>query len=162
VIELVPCTVDVARAVLAGDDPGIPHALDWPHADTADALRPLAEHPAYTGPGTFLVVRDGVVVGDVGWFGPPDDQGEVEIGYGLAPSARGQGIGTQAVGMLLAWVAERGAVRVRAEVEPGNAASFRLLERLGFTLVGERAGHVVLVRDAGHGDPGLPARESAG
>jgi RimJ/RimL family protein N-acetyltransferase len=51
---------------------------------------------------------------------------------------------------------------VRAEVEPGNAASFGLLERLGFTIVGERAAHVVLLRDAGHGDPPLPAGERRG
>jgi RimJ/RimL family protein N-acetyltransferase len=162
VIELVPCTVDVARAVLAGVEPAVPHVADWPHADTLDALRPLAEHPEESGPGTFLVLLDGVVVGDAGWFGPPDEHGEVEIGYGLAASARGRGVGTEAVQLLLAWVTGQGARRVRAEVEPGNAASFGLLERLGFTIVGERAAHVVLLRDAGHGDPPLPAGERRG
>jgi RimJ/RimL family protein N-acetyltransferase len=162
VIELVPCTVEVARAVLANEDPGLPHAADWPHADTFDALRPLAEHPAESGPGTFLVVHDGVVVGDCGWFGPPDEDGEVEVGYGLAPSVRGLGLGTEAVRLLLAWVEAHGARRVRAEVLPGNAASFALLARLGFAPVEERAGHVVLVRDAGHGAPSLPAQDGAG
>jgi RimJ/RimL family protein N-acetyltransferase len=160
VIELVPCTVEVAQAVLAGSDPGVPHAADWPHDDTYDALRPLAEHGS--GPGTFLVVLDGVVVGDCGWFGPPDEEGEVEIGYGLAPSARGRGVGTRAVEMLLSWVAEQGARRVRAEVLPGNAASFALLARLGFEPVEERAGHVVLVRDTGHDVPALPVADGRG
>lgn len=144
-IELVPVTPAVARAVVDGADLGdLPRVADWPHADTADALRPLAEHPDDTGPGTFLVLHQGLVVGDCGWFGPPDDAGEVEIGYGLAPSARGQGLGTAAVQALLAWVREQGARHVRAEVLPGNEPSLRLLARLGFEKTEERAGHVVL------------------
>jgi RimJ/RimL family protein N-acetyltransferase len=145
VIEHVPVPAWVARAVGEGTDLGdLPRVPDWPHADTADALRPLAEHPEDTGPGTFLVVHEGLVVGDCGWFGPPDDAGEAEIGYGLAPSARGKGLGTAAVAALLAWVRAQGAVHVRAEVLPGNEASMRLLVRLGFEQVEERAGHLVL------------------
>jgi RimJ/RimL family protein N-acetyltransferase len=147
VIALEPATHELARAVVGhGDLGGLDHAADWPHADSADALRPLADHPELTGEGTFLVVRDGVVVGECGWFGPPDDDGEVEIGYGLAGSARRQGTGTAAVTLLLDWVAEHGARRVRAEVLPGNEASLRLLARLGFEVQGEHAGHVILIR----------------
>ena len=149
-MELVPASRDVALAVLEGRDPGVAHARDWPHADTLDALRPLAEHPEDTGPGTFLVVVGGVVVGDCGWFGPPDELGEVEIGYGLAPSARGRGLGLQAVSLLLEWVEAQGARRVRAEVQPGNEPSLRLLARLGFEHAEHRAGHLVLARDAAH------------
>ncbi|MGB8651355.1 MAG: GNAT family protein [Mycobacteriales bacterium] len=148
-IELLPVPPAVAAAVCAyGDLDAVlerPHAVDWPHDDTADALRPLAEHPEDTGEGTFLVVHDGEVVGDCGWFGPPQD-GVVEIGYGLAPSARGRGIGTAAVDLLLTWVTSRGATRVRAEVLPGNEPSLRLLARLGFEDVGAHAGHRVLER----------------
>jgi RimJ/RimL family protein N-acetyltransferase len=154
VIALVPATVEVARAVVDHTDLGtLAHAPDWPHPDSADALRPLAEHPDLTPEGTFLVVRDGVVVGDCGWFGPPDGDGEVEIGYGLARSARGQGVGTESVRLLLEWVAGRGAALVRAEVLPGNEASLRLLARLGFTAVGAHAGHVILVSDLSHVAP---------
>jgi RimJ/RimL family protein N-acetyltransferase len=146
VIELRQVTPELARAVVDGSDLGdLAHAPDWPHADTLDALRPLAEHPEHSGPGTFLVLVDGVVVGDCGWFGPPDAEGEVEIGYGLARSVRGQGLGAETVRTLLDWVRAQGATRVRAEVLPGNAASLRLLHRLGFVVTGERAGHVVLV-----------------
>lgn len=142
-IRLEQATEELARAVLAHADPGVPHAGDWPHEDTYDALRPLAEHGG--GPGTFLVLQDDVVVGDCGWFGPPDADGQVEVGYGLAPSARGRGLGTEAVRLLLEWVRQQGATSVRAEVLPGNEASLRLLSRLGFEDTGERAGHRVLV-----------------
>lgn len=152
-IELVPVTVELAQAVLAHAEIDVPHVADWPHDDTLDALRPLAEHPSYTGAGTFLVVRDGLVVGDCGWFGPPDEDGEVEIGYGLAPSVRGSGVATAAVALLLGWVAAQGARSVRAEVLPGNAPSLRLLDRLGFGDIGEHAGHRVLVRDVAAAAP---------
>jgi RimJ/RimL family protein N-acetyltransferase len=144
VIELRQVTVEEAQAVVAFAPLGFAHVHDWPHADTYDALRPLAEHGG--GPGTFFVVEDGEVVGDCGWFGPPDEDGEVEIGYGLAPSARGRGLGTAAVRLLLDWVTAAGARSVRAEVLPGNEVSLRLLARLGFEDVGEHAGHRVLVR----------------
>ena len=48
---------------------------------------------------------------------------------------------------LLAWVADQGARRVRAEVRPDNAPSLALAGRLGFEDTGERAGHRVLERD---------------
>ena len=149
-----PASHPIAVAVLAGSgidaalgDEGLTRSPGWPHDDTADALRPLAEHPEHAGPGTFLVVRDGAVLGDAGWFGPPDSDGIAEIGYGLAVPARGQGLGTEAVTLLLAWVALQPGVQcVRAEVLPANEPSRRLLARLGFRVDGVRADHLVLLR----------------
>ena len=139
-IRLVPVPHAVAVAVIDGH--GLDAALqplcrapDWPHDDTADALRPIAEHGG-PGPavGTFLVVEDGRVIGDCGWFGPPDGSGTVEIGYGLAASARGGGRGRQAVILLRAWLAAQpGVRRVVAEALVGNEPSRRLLLSLGFT-----------------------------
>ncbi len=149
-ITLLPVTHEVAVAVVTGSPIPVEHAPDWPHDDTADALRPLAEHPDDTGPGTFLVVEDGVVVGDCGWFGPPID-GVVDIGYGVAASVRGRGVGRTAVRLLLSWVFEQGATVVRAEVLPGNEPSLRLLAGLGFVDTGEHAGHRVLVLDPTEG-----------
>lgn len=145
-IRLVPVAPGVARAVVH-DEGSLPEprVADWPHADTADALRPLADHPEAGSEGTFLVLEHGVVVGECGWFGPPVE-GEVSIGYGLARSARGRGVGSEAVRQLVAWVQGQGATTVRAEVRPGNEASLRLLAGLGFRSVGEEEhGHLQLV-----------------
>lgn len=152
-VALLPASYAVAVAVLQHREVDLLHAEDWPHADTADALRPLADHPEHTGPGAFLITAHGLVVGDCGWFGPPDPDGVIDVGYGLAPSARGRGIGTEAVRLLLAWATEQGARTARAEVLPGNAPSLRLLSRLGFAPSGARAGHLVLLRDLGHLGP---------
>jgi RimJ/RimL family protein N-acetyltransferase len=132
---LLPVPDGLAAAVLdgAGIDAalaaaGLRAAAGWPHDDTADAL----------GGGdasrTWLVVVDGEVVGECGWKGWPDDTGTVEVGYGLAAPSRGRGLGTEAVGVLVAWSETQPSVHcVAAEVLPGNEASLRLLRRLGFT-----------------------------
>jgi RimJ/RimL family protein N-acetyltransferase len=138
-VRLVPVPHAVAVAVTTGRDVDaalqpLTRAPDWPHDDTADALRPHAEHGG-PGPatGTFLVVEGDRVVGDCGWFGPPDASGTVEIGYGLAASARGGGRGSAAVTQLLDWVATQpGVRRVVAEALVGNEPSRHLLLRLGF------------------------------
>jgi len=136
-VQLVPLDLDVARAVLQGSPADALTALNlrcgrgWPHADTADAMRPVVAQRDTVG--SFLVVVADEVIGECGWRGRPDGVGEVEIGYGLAPSARGRGHGTAAVRALMAWVEQQPEVRaVRAEVLQGNAPSRRLLERLGF------------------------------
>lgn len=121
----------------AGDRPAGP---GWPHADTAMALTFAA-----AGGTTWLIVGpDGTVIGECGTKAPPDPDGVVEIGYGLAGPSRGRGLGTQAVAALLGLLGADGRVRVvRALVQPTNLASRRLLERLGFTEVD--AGHDEIV-----------------
>jgi RimJ/RimL family protein N-acetyltransferase len=140
-LVLAPATVAFARQVLAGDLAGITAAPGWPHADTLDALRPYAEHGSDDVPGPWLVsLRDpALLIGECGWYGPPGDSGEVEIGYGLAASMRGNGYGTEAVRALVGWVAAQpGVRRIVADVEATNTPSRRLLERLAFTVADVR------------------------
>lgn len=152
-LELRPVPRAVASAVVGGSGidaaltaAGLSRVRDWPHADTIDALRGLAEHAELSGEGSFLVVgQDEAVIGDCGWFGPPDEQGRVEIGYGLAVSARRQGLGSEAVRQLLGWVGQQPAVRtVTAEVLVGNEPSLRLLAGLGFALLRQEDDRLVL------------------
>jgi RimJ/RimL family protein N-acetyltransferase len=156
-VTLIPAPHEVCVAVVSGsglaDAVAALHltaAVGWPHADTADALRPLAEHGG-PGPalGTFLITVDDVLVGDCGWLGGPDENGDAEIGYGLAGSARGRGLGTEAVGMLAAWVElQPGVRRVIADALVGNAPSRRVLERLGFRPDHASPPYITYVRDA--------------
>jgi RimJ/RimL family protein N-acetyltransferase len=154
-VSLVPVDRPLAVAVCAGDRVdallaarGLIAAAGWPHGDTADAVRPLAEHGADGDDGGWLVVADGAVVGDCGWRGGPDGDGDVEIGFGLAASARGRGLGVEAVGVLVAWAEQQpGVRRVTARVQVGNQASRRLLRRLGFVELDEQPGWVLAVRD---------------
>lgn len=74
---------------------------------------------------------DGLAVGGVGFKGPPDGA-VVEIGYGLAPSARGHGFATEAVGILMRIAAGLGVTTIVAETDADNIASQRTLEKAGF------------------------------
>ena len=57
-----------------------------------------------------------------------------EAGVFLAAAARGRGIVTRAVAAMLDWAfVERGLHRVEWRCAPGNLASRRVAERLGFT-----------------------------
>jgi RimJ/RimL family protein N-acetyltransferase len=87
-----------------------------------------------------MVLRDqGEVVGQIGFHAPPDAEGMVEIGYGVAPPWRRQGFATEAATALRAWAArQRGVRRFRASIAPGNVASLAIAARLGLVEVGRQ------------------------
>jgi RimJ/RimL family protein N-acetyltransferase len=147
-VRLEPIDEPIAAALLAGrPEPGLAWEEGFPMPPLLDFLRRATGEPdgPALGPYTaYIVVRraDGLAVGDAGFHGPPGDRGEVEVGYALVPAARGAGLATESVGLLARWaLAQPGIAAVSARVQPANAASVRVLERLGFAADGERAGH---------------------
>lgn len=146
-VALEPVTRRIAQAVLDGGpitarfEKGslhnrIPQAMGI-------AIRDIDSGAAAILPTVWLVVRqvDGQILGDIGTHGPPDGEGSVEIGYSLAPSARGRGVGTAAVSALVTRLAATQRIRqVTAVTGADNAASRRLLERRGFRLTGQLPG----------------------
>jgi RimJ/RimL family protein N-acetyltransferase len=154
-LELI--TPDEAAGMLAGRRRPSWHP-DYPRRDDLDAISMIAKS---TGPGAAPdlswsprhVVRafDGLVVGSIGFFGPPsaapDGVPEVEIGYGLVEDARGHGVASEAVTGLLAQT-DRLGVRVRASVAPDNTASVRVLAKCGFTQLrgSDEDGNLVMAR----------------
>ena len=80
----------------------------------------------------FIVERDGRLIGKAGFWRLP------EIGYILHPDAWGQGLATEALAAVIDHVfATRDVETLTADVDPGNLASIRLLEKLGFEKTGE-------------------------
>ncbi|MBR4695956.1 MAG: GNAT family N-acetyltransferase [Selenomonadaceae bacterium] len=76
--------------------------------------------------------RDGVQVGDLSFKGLNED-GSVEIGYGISDEFQGQGYATEAVKATVDWALKQdGVLRVEAETEPDNTASQRILAKCGF------------------------------
>lgn len=61
-----------------------------------------------------------------------DGADEIEIGYRLAPAARGRGYATEACAALLSEAAGDHGGKVVAIIEPTNAASQRVVTKLGF------------------------------
>jgi RimJ/RimL family protein N-acetyltransferase len=141
-----------AAAMLAGRRGPTWHP-DYPRRDDLDAVSMISADAADPSWSPRHVVRafDGLVVGSIGFFGPPapaaDGVLEAEIGYGLVEDARGRGVASEAVAGLLAQT-DRAGVRVRAAVEPGNTASVRVLAKCGFTELrgGDEDGNLVMAR----------------
>ncbi|WP_420469613.1 GNAT family N-acetyltransferase [Brevundimonas sp. FT23042] len=113
-----------------------PRATEWwstpPHADLAQTEVWLAgmiangdRHP------DFVIERNGVVIGKVGFYAPPD------IGYILHPDHWGLGLAGEAAQAAISHLfASTDLQALTADVDPDNAASIRLLERLGFVRTG--------------------------
>jgi len=65
------------------------------------------------------------------------EQLQGEIGYVLAPAARGRGVATRAVGLLTGWgFGELGLQRIELRIDARNAASERVAERAGYVREG--------------------------
>ena len=60
-----------------------------------------------------------------------------EIGYGIGAAYWGRGYATEGAAALCRWALENGARTLEAEAAPENAASMRVLEKLGFRPTGE-------------------------
>ena len=81
----------------------------------------------------------GQVVGMVGFHGPPDERGMVEVAYGVDPLLRRRGYARALLAIALDWAADEPAVEVvRASISPDNEASLATIRRFGFEPVGEQ------------------------
>jgi len=90
--------------------------------------------------GSFLAVDVGnrTLVGTCAYKGPPGPDGAVEIAYFTFPEYEGQGYATRMAALLTERAAlSPAAVTVRAHTLPERNASARILEKLGFALLGE-------------------------
>jgi RimJ/RimL family protein N-acetyltransferase len=140
--------IDVAegeRILARAAGPADAWADDYPFEGDIGAvggfLRATAAHGDQRPFGYYRITRlaDGRAVGGIGFKGQPA-AGCIEIGYGLAPSARGHGYAAEAVSAVLAIAADHGLSRVIADTTPDNIASQRTLVRAGFRLVGADGG----------------------
>jgi [ribosomal protein S5]-alanine N-acetyltransferase len=97
-----------------------------------------------------------MLVGAGGYFGPPSDDGVVEIGFSILPGWRNRGYATEvADGLVRNAFADPRVRKVIARAAATNAPSCRVLDHCGFRLVGTDAesGHrlyaVVAADDSG-------------
>ena len=144
-LELRPLPPEAARALprdraTAERALGASLAPDWPQPDLLDVL-PLQAAAGRVAArfGIWVIIEreTRAVVGDVGFRGPPGDDGTVEVGYSVIPDRRRRGYATEAARALVAWAMSQPGVReVVAGCDRDNAASIRTLERLGFSRTG--------------------------
>ncbi len=84
---------------------------------------------------------DNCLIGGIGVGGPPNEKGEVIIGYFTDDRYAGQGYATEAAGAFCAWLArEPGVKAITATIPAGHTASERIVEKNGFEKVSEEEG----------------------
>jgi len=106
--------------------------------------------------GWWLILHraDRTLIGEVTCREPRDGTGTVEIGYGVVPAYQGQGYATEAAGAVVDGALRRpGVARVVACCLRDNAASRRVLEKLGLRQVGTDGALLAWERRRRGGDP---------
>ncbi|MEU2389579.1 GNAT family N-acetyltransferase [Streptomyces sp. NPDC007369] len=137
-------SVREAEALAAGTPAAeVCRAPEYPmDGDVAAArrfLRSCAEGRGARHPGAYEIRRrdDGCAIGGLGFHDPADEDGSVTIGYGLVPSARGQGYASEALRALLALAREIGITCVKGDADHDNTASQRVMTAAGMRLVAQ-------------------------
>ena len=143
-VELRPVSLGLAR-VLADPQASDPGSRSWaagyPLPGSRVAARNFVQQAEAAGGGDRgkwgifqMILREtGEVIGDIGFHGPPDDSGTVEIGYSVVERYRGRGlVGESAAAICsLAWSRPE-VTRIIARTDDSNAASAGVLRHAGF------------------------------
>jgi RimJ/RimL family protein N-acetyltransferase len=107
------------------------HGLDW-------AASNLAHDPEGAGwYGWALLTEDGEsrpprIAGLAALIGRPDDDGDVELAFGLTPDMKGRGLGQATIKALASWALANGARRVVVHLDAEDLFTARTLQKSGF------------------------------
>lgn len=80
----------------------------------------------------WVLVYEMKFVGELMFYGDPDESGEVEIGCRTREPYRDQGFMSEAIGGIVVWAKTLGVKSIKAKIERENTASIRMCERNGF------------------------------
>ena len=132
-------TADSAAVFAMGSDPEVMrYGSELPWSDPAMAEARIQRSLNAMQAGEYLtlaIVRqeDGAVIGECGLYCWSLQNRRAELGYRLRSDCWGSGYMQEALTALLDWaVLEAALHRVEADTDPANAASIRLLKKLGF------------------------------
>ena len=152
-LELSLLSPEELDAVAAGDVSGLALALDatvspewldevrWLAGMRGRQVRERPEDAPWLLRAIVLAApgRPREAIGHLNFHAGPNEAGQVEIGYTLLPSARGQGYAIEAVRAVFDWARRvHGVRRFRASVAPDNERSTNLIGKLGFVRTGEQ------------------------
>ena len=144
-----PWQPEDAPAVLAAcSDPEVVRWTAVPQPYTAEVARAWVEEQApslwASGRGAPFAVLDATTGGLLGSVSLMRlDAGAAEVGYWLAPEARGRGVATEALAAVCRWgFGALGLGRMTWLAYVGNDASRAVAERVGFTFEGTLRGYL--------------------
>lgn len=164
-LELIPITTTFAEALVDGDrqrasltigaSVGRSLAADSAHVAQLVIAQAVAD-PAPRGGARVVVLvgRAGSrrVIGSVGFHGPPDERGRLEVGCRIDPAHRGRGYAGEALTAMFEWaIARLGITRFLVSISSAERRGPRLMTELELTgrgPTGDRIAELDAVVDA--------------
>ena len=143
---LVPVDVGIIGVLSGGETKqcyGYEHNDEWPEDDLREAFPTFEELLKKNGNDGFnlwLIIEKAcnLIIGSAGYIGKPDDEGNVEIGFGIIPSKRRKGFCYESVKALLKWGLEHEEVNcIIARCDKTNITSKKTIIKLGFEYFSE-------------------------
>lgn len=146
-LTLIPITLEITKSLINGsskeiENLGIKCDKEWPTEDTMDILpiisASLEKSKIPTGFETWMIVdkNNKKIIGDIDFHGEPNENGKVEIGFGLVEHEREKGFGFESLNAIMDWLNFQESVKViKAECLISNKPSARILEKSGFKQV---------------------------
>ena len=142
-LELLPATVEMGRAALAGREAlGAAMSAPSPRVLAPDyndpksfqfAVDQLARGTEHANWWLVILKEDQVLIGTVGYKGPPSADGTVELGYAIVEERQQKGYAVEAVkGLVSHALAVPRVRRVIAETLPSLTPSIGVLKKCGF------------------------------
>jgi RimJ/RimL family protein N-acetyltransferase len=140
---LMPMTIDFIDGLIDGGNGAyelfdIRPSEEWPSDEIFNVLPMIKESlllkKEQNGFNAWIFVDkfDRSIVGDGGFKGEPNENGEIEIGYGIVKSKRRRGYAFEAVSELIRWGFSNSNVKyITADCLNENEASINLIKKLG-------------------------------
>jgi RimJ/RimL family protein N-acetyltransferase len=99
----------------------------------------VKKEPDFAEIGLVLAIADGEIIGSAGFHDFPDENGMIEIGFGIVPEKQRQGYGLELLHGMWKAISSNPDVKIlRYTVSPENEASMHIIKKLKFNLVGEQ------------------------
>lgn len=121
-LKLLPFTKEICEDVLLSStsvliNSGINPAYGWPDLETLDTLpriiNNLSKVKSPSGFESWMVLHknDNSLIGDIGFKGLPNENGEIDLGYGIIASERGKGYAKEAAIGLIEWAFDQSEIQ---------------------------------------------------
>lgn len=142
-LYLIPYTLVLANEIIKGDYQRL-NALHlkkgrgWPDPDLMESLPRVVIHleaiTAPTGFETWMIIKKETseIIGDAGFKGAPDINGEIDLGYGIIAHERRKGYALEAACGLRDWALQQAGVQyITASCQKDNLGSAKILAKVG-------------------------------
>ncbi|POR24155.1 GNAT family N-acetyltransferase [Flavobacterium columnare] len=144
---LIPFTIEICRNILNKDYKdlevlNLKRGKSWPDTDVLDTLPRIinnlnkVEYP--TGYESWMIIKKDTleIIGDLGFKGFNNEEGNVDLGYGIIKEERRKGYAAEAVSEIIKWAFSNKIVKeITANCLTENISSINLLNKFKFRQV---------------------------